>query len=79
MQKALPAIGSAPRRSSHELLILKYISAHGSITQREYEAITDRGRSIRIRDLKNLAASGLIEKRGAGRSVYYVRADENAD
>jgi len=76
VEKSLPAIQNTPRLKPHEKLILDYIDQNGQITQKEYEALTDRSRTMRIRDLKQLAASGIIKKRGGGRSVFYSRDNE---
>lgn len=76
VQKSLPDLTVNTRLKPHEKLILGFIDQHDTITQREYEALTDRSRSMRIRDLKHMVASGLIKKHGGGRSVFYTRNNE---
>ena len=76
VQKSLPDLTGGPQLKPHEKLILDYIDQHSSITQREYETLTDRSRSMRIRDLKHMVASGLTKKHGGGRSVFYTRGNQ---
>ncbi|MES9855896.1 MAG: Fic family protein [Sedimenticola sp.] len=71
VQKSLPEKQLA-RLASHHQVILDYIEANGSITQREYGEISDRSLAARKKDLIKLIELGLIEKQGGGRSVYYV-------
>jgi len=72
VQKTLPDLRTLPRLQTHEKLILDYIQEHGTITQRDYGTLTTRSLAMRKRDLSKLVEQGLLEKRGAGRSVYYV-------
>lgn len=72
VQKSLPS--RTPRLESHHEIILKFIEENGSITQREYGAISNRSLAARKQDFAKLLEYGLIRKEGAGRSVYYVKS-----
>ena len=73
VQKTLPA--NPERLEPHHQQILTYIDQNGSISQREYGHISGRSLSARKQDFTHLLNLGLIEKRGGGRSVYYVRGE----
>ena len=51
--------------------IITYIKKHGSISDREYATLTDRAKSTRYVDLRNLANLDLIEPMGKGRATRY--------
>ena len=51
---------------------MDYIREHGSITQREYGAISTRSLASRKLDFEKLIQQGLIEAKGVGRGTYYV-------
>ena len=71
VQKSLP---SHPiRLEPHHKIILKHIEEHGSITQREYGAISNRSLAARKKDFSKLLQLGLIKSEGSGRGVYYVK------
>lgn len=70
VQKSLP--GRTPRLEEQHRTILDYIAEHGSITQREYGAISNRSLAARKKDLARLLALDLIRTEGGGRSTYYV-------
>jgi Fic family protein len=74
VQKSLPE--QPQRLESHHQLILTHIETNGSITQREYGAISDRSLAARKKDFAKLVELGLIQMEGSGRSVYYVKADQ---
>lgn len=57
--------------SIDENRILEFIRAHGFIKDRDYAKITERAKSTRTKDFNRLIALNLIEKCGAGPSVYY--------
>ncbi len=59
------------RLEPHHKQILEYIKEHGSITMREYAAITNRARPTRIQDFKRLVDMGLIKPMGIGKATYY--------
>lgn len=64
--------GIEPELSAAEKVILAYIEEHGSITDREYAALTDRAKATRALDFKRLTGKGLIVRRGGGRNTKYV-------
>lgn len=63
-----------PRLEPHHQHILDYIEQHGSITQREYGAISERSLASRKLDIARLMKLNLIEAKGTGRGTYYVKA-----
>ncbi len=63
-----------PRLEPHHQLILDYIDKHGSITQREYQAISSRSLASRKLDIEKLLVLGLIEAKGTGRGTHYLRS-----
>jgi len=67
--------GQAPEFSlqPHHRIILEYIDAHGFIRDREYAQLVTRAKATRVLDFKKLMEMGLIERKGTGRSTYYVR------
>jgi len=67
----------APRLEPHHRLVLEYIAQHGSITQREYGAISQRSLAARKLDFEKLIVLGFIEAKGIGRGIYYVLSDDN--
>lgn len=66
-----------PRLEPHHRQILEYISQHGSITQREYGAISHRSLAARKLDFEKLINLHLVETKGIGRGIYYVLSEEN--
>ncbi len=71
VQKSLPI--KPMRLEPHHEQILQVLDQNGSITQREYGAISNRSLAARKQDFARLLELGLIQKEGGGRSVYYVR------
>ena len=69
---------SLPTRSvclePHHQILLNYFEEHGSITQREYGAISNRSLAARKKDFTHLLELGLIEQVGKGRSIHYVKS-----
>ena len=63
-----------PRMEPHHQQILDYIRERGSITQREYGAISKRSLASRKLDFEKLIQLNLIEVKGIGRGTYYVLA-----
>jgi Fic family protein len=72
--KHLPEAGSAPetRLEAYHQHILDYICKHNFITNRDYSSLTDRAKATRSLDFQRLIDLGLIERKGKGRSTYYV-------
>ncbi len=60
------------RLEPHHKKILGYIHEQGSITQREYNDISDRSLASRKLDFEKLIQLNLIEAKGVGRGTYYV-------
>ena len=56
----------------HHKKILERIQEKGFITARDYASLVDRARPTRALDLRKLVEMGLIERKGKGRSTYYV-------
>ncbi|MBL1294189.1 MAG: Fic family protein [Thiotrichales bacterium] len=63
-----------PRLEPHHQQILDYLHQHGSITQREYGAISHRSLASRKLDFDKLTQLNLIEVNGVGRGTYYTLA-----
>lgn len=75
VRKALPdSLEPQPRLEPHHRQILEYIKEHGSITQREYAAISSRSLASRKLDFEKLLDLDFIYAKGTGRGRYYVRA-----
>ncbi len=74
VKKLLPESGATPetRLESHHKNVLAYIKKHGFITDREYATFTDRAKATRALDFQKLMTLGLIDRKGKGRSTYYV-------
>lgn len=63
-----------PRLEAHHQQILDYILEKGSITQREYGAISERSLASRKLDFEKLLQLQLIQSQGVGRGTYYTLA-----
>ncbi len=75
--KILPEqLRAKPRLEPHHQQILDYIRERGSITQREYGAISDRSLASRKLDFEKLIQLSLIEAKGVGRGTYYLLAPQ---
>lgn len=74
VKKLLPDIGTTPntRLEAHHLSILEYIKKDSFITDRNYAKLTDRAKATRALDFQKLIDLGFIERKGKGRSTYYV-------
>lgn len=77
LAKHLPEVGKTPetRLEMYHQRILDYIKKHGFITERDYSSLTDRAKATRSLDFQKLIDLGLIERKGKGRSTYYVLKD----
>jgi len=64
-----PSVGMRPEYD----MILKYITKHGGMTDRQYSALTSRAKATRALDWKKMIVMGLIERKGKGRNSYYVK------
>lgn len=75
VRKTLPEQSAAKLRlEPHHRQVLGYIKEHGSITQREYGAISSRSLASRKLDFDKLLKLGFIKMEGTGRGTYYVLA-----
>lgn len=77
VQKSLPS--RTIRLEPHHQILLDTIAANGSITQREYGALSNRSLAARKKDFAHLLELGLIEQVGKGRSTHYIKADTHLD
>ncbi len=64
-----PSVGMRPEYD----MILKYITKHGGMTDRQYSALTSRAKATRALDWKKMIVMGLIERKEKGRNSYYVK------
>jgi len=51
---------------------VEYIREKGSITNRAYRELTGLGREYARKELNDMAAKGILVKKGKGRSVHYI-------
>lgn len=68
VQKLLPQHHLEP----HYEKILGFIQSYSTITHRQYAKLTHRAKPTRAKDLQKLVELGYLERRGNGRSTYYV-------
>jgi len=76
VQKLMDKLTSHNNLEPHHQAILDYLSSHGRIRDREYAKMTKRADSTRIIDFKYLVELGLLERRSAGPSTYYVMVED---
>jgi Fic family protein len=55
----------------HEKLLLLF-EEKGVVKDSDYSKITDRSKASRVSDLQKLIDLGLVERKGKGRSTYYI-------
>lgn len=74
VKKIIPLSGSSPETKieKHHSKLLDFIYKNGFITDRDYSKLTKRAKATRILDFQKLMEMGLIERKGKGRSTYYV-------
>ncbi len=74
VNKLLPNIGNTPetKLEVYHLKMLEYIKQNGFISDRNYAELTDRAKATRTMDFQKLLDLGLLERRGKGRSTYYI-------
>ncbi len=58
--------------SERQVEAVLYVGEHGRITNREYQALCEVSYDTAHRDLRELVARGLFERRGKGRSTHYT-------
>ena len=72
VQKLLKSSIAPNRLTEYEMIIVKYIKKHGSISKSEYQKITDRAHSTLILDFKRLVDKNIISRQGKGKATYYT-------
>ncbi len=53
----------------------KHLDKHGFITRIDYSGITGRLKNRALKDLKLFVEQGVIQRKGAGNQLYFVRAE----
>lgn len=78
VQKLLPTNGISPetKLEKHHQQVLDFIEKHGFIADRDYAGLTKRAKATRALDFQKLIELGMIERKGGGRSTYYVLKQE---
>jgi len=81
VSKLLPTLGNTPatKLEPHHTKMLEYIKGNGFINDRSYAGLTDRAKATRTLDFVKLMELGLIERKGGGRSTYYVLKENHSD
>lgn len=64
--------GPATELFPHHEKIIKFIEEKGFITDRDYSKLTERAKATRSLDFKKLMDLDFIERKGKGRSIYYI-------
>lgn len=70
----LPSLVVNPQTQikSHHLKIIESIRKKGFIMDKEYAKLVTRAKATRTKDFKHLLTLGLIERKGKGKSTYYI-------
>lgn len=74
IKKLLPINGPTPDTYlwPHHLKVLDILRDTGFVTDRAYGAVTNRAKATRVMDFQKLIDMGLLERKGKGRSTYYM-------
>ena len=74
VQKILPRIAVSPKTELHEhhRLILDFLKDKSFIKDSDYAQLVNRAKATRALDFRKLIDLGLIERKGKGKSTYYV-------
>lgn len=74
VKKLLPQTGYSPetKLELHHLAVLDFIKKNGFIADKDYAKLTNRAKATRALDFQKLIEMGLIERKGKGRSTYYI-------
>ena len=74
VQKLLPEVGISPetKLQLYHIKILKFIREKGFIADRDCAKLVDRAKATRALDFKKLIDLGLIDRKGQGKTTYYV-------
>jgi predicted HTH transcriptional regulator len=67
----LPGKGQDPVKEERQQLALRYVHEHGSITNKEYRAITGASENTALRDLDDLIERGSLRGLGKRRARHY--------
>jgi len=62
--------------NERQVQAMRYLTTHGSITNREYRNLTGVGRDTAHRELRELVRHGLIQRRGQGRGIHYIPVED---
>lgn len=78
VKKLLPQTGYSPatKLEKYHLKLLDFIKQNGFITDRDYAKLTPRAKATRALDFGKLIEMGMIERKGKGRSTYYVLRED---
>lgn len=70
----LPNLATSPQTKlqPYHLKVLESIREKGFIADRDYARLTERAKATRTQDFKKLIELGLIERKGKGKTTYYV-------
>ncbi|MBU1085160.1 Fic family protein [Patescibacteria group bacterium] len=74
VKKLLPSINFNPdtKLKTHHKKILEFIKNNNFITDKDYAKLTKRAKATRALDFKKLLSLNLIERKGKGKSTYYL-------
>jgi len=74
VQKLLPRTSTNPqtRLKTYHQKILKFIQKNNFITDKDYSKLVNRAKATRALDFQKLIQLNLIERKGKGKSTYYI-------
>jgi len=74
VKKLLPEVGNTPdtKLEDYHLKVLEFIKKHDFITDRDYAKLTKRAKATRALDFQKMLELELIQRKGKGRSTYYI-------
>ena len=74
IQKLLPKVSLNPQTElkTHHKKILKFIQTNNFITDKNYSKLVKRAKATRALDFQKLIKLNLIERKGKGKSTYYI-------
>ena len=59
--------------------LLAHLDEHGFITRTTYGKLTGRLKDMALKDLKTFAGQGIIEQKGRGNQLHFVKVKENKE
>lgn len=79
ISKLLPKKGNSPetKLETYHQKILKHIQKNGFIADRDYAKLTERAKATRALDFQKLIDLEMIERKGKGRSTYYILREKS--